>query len=362
MIRFKPTAIILGPDDLMFHLQRFRYNYARSSPRHTEDSLPTDEEDEDGHDDAFLDPDSLYYLSPSSSNIDCSSESDPDLPPTRQRHDCGEERTDHPSPEARKTEDISVHRLVDANLLPVFWKTTLNTTYKSPGNSLTTPDNHPSSHPLTSLYQPHPPPSDFLLPFFFSARILFQDCCCENPQHLEDTRLSQRSLEPISPGASTCTHSLFTQPICPPLRSLQLSDKMAASGWTPVNLEQISGARNSHRYNTRRSIAANTLASESPSSFQGAHSQDCRDKLVNGLSSSSGANSVESCAASRTPANMHNTSHHVHFLPENVKPVNEDNTGNVWSARCTPHGSHCGSKKHSRWTDPFLAPSFSVSR
>ncbi|GES61911.1 hypothetical protein ATEIFO6365_0011042800 [Aspergillus terreus] len=79
MIRYKPTAIALGPEDLLFHLERFRYNYARIVPWHPASSDEDDDEDE-GHNDAFLDPDSFspYYFSPTSSKFNKSL--DPDAP------------------------------------------------------------------------------------------------------------------------------------------------------------------------------------------------------------------------------------------------------------------------------------------
>lgn len=231
MIRYKPTAIALGPEDLLFHLERFRYNYARIVPWHPASSDEDDDEDE-GHNDAFLDPDSFspYYFSPTSSKFNSDSEPDHDLPSSRQWSGLHEEGAgqpslglrlsdgisqteapidfqldkghEHNSPESihstsqRKDEasgrinqhrlslrvaqnytNVSLHQPIpDISLSLDMWKTALNTAYKGLRNSLTKPGYPCAQHPLTSSCQRPPTPSDFSLPSVFSARkILLRD-------------------------------------------------------------------------------------------------------------------------------------------------------------------------------------------
>ncbi|KAL5365444.1 hypothetical protein BJX96DRAFT_169099 [Aspergillus floccosus] len=231
MIRYKPTAIVLGPEDLLFHLERFRYTYARIVPCHPVSSDEDDDEDE-GHDDAFLGPDSFspYYFSPASSKFNSDSEPDYDFSSSQQRGGLGEERDNQPSLESRlsggisqmeepidfqlkkahehnsleiihstlqekiqapgcrkqdrfslqiaqNNTNVSLRQLIpDTSLSMDLWKTTLNTAYKGLENSLTKPDYPCAQHPLTSSCQWRPPVSDFSLPSVFSARkILLRD-------------------------------------------------------------------------------------------------------------------------------------------------------------------------------------------
>ncbi|KAG2419718.1 hypothetical protein HFD88_004514 [Aspergillus terreus] len=291
MIRYKPTAIALGPEDLLFHLERFRYNYARIVPWHPASSDEDDDEDE-GHNDAFLDPDSFspYYFSPASSKFNSDSEPDHDLPSSQQWSGLHEERAGQPSLGLRLSDGISQTEA----------------------------------------------PIDFQLD--------------KGHEHNSPESI-HKSLDPDAPlGDSTQLRLFFTRPIYSPLGNLLHKETarqlhaMAPSGWTPVNMQASSTASASCPPTGKRSNIYDLLTIDSPPKSE-FHSQAHQDKFIRGLSPSFEVNSIQTNAFSNTSTNTHNTPHNTQIVSEHAMSTQ----GRQEESGCTVgqalHGALFESKK-----------------